>query len=64
MSTPTNKRTKVTPSYGVGHGVKPHVASPAPLNEFLEAYGISRNRYEKVVQQYIGNKPSLVRHKG
>ena len=64
MSTTTIKRAKSTPSYGVGHGTKPHVATPASLDEFLKGYGISRDRYEKVIQQYLGTKPSLIRRKG
>lgn len=59
-----NKRAKAAPAYGVGHGGKPHVAKPATLDDFLKGYGISRERYEKVVRRYLGDKPSPTQHSG
>lgn len=59
--TTTTKRTKSAASSGVGHGAKPHTVSPAPLGEFLANYGVTAGHYSRIVRQYIGKRPDMLK---
>ncbi|MGH6820121.1 MAG: hypothetical protein ACREDU_04580 [Methylocella sp.] len=59
--TTISKRAKRTPAHGVGHGAKPYEVPPATLDEFLEGHGISAARYTRIVKQYFGKKPAMLK---
>jgi len=62
--TNTIKRAKRIPSYGIGHGAKPHIVPPSTLDEFLANQGITPARYRQIVKEYFGKRPEVLGRAG
>lgn len=65
MNSPnTIKRARRIPSYGIGHGATPHIVPPSTLDEFLANHGITPTRYKRIIKQYFGKKPEMLKRTG